>query len=76
MDTSKPFELATRAHAPKSPNLFGKVHIVRHPAEALDKVPESEYGGSPAAAGATSRARIPPCCRAERTSRSMARAIY
>jgi len=43
MDMWKPFGNAAVAHAPQAAILFDKFHIMRHLAEALDKVRKSEY---------------------------------
>jgi transposase len=43
MDMWKPFEKATREHAPQAAILYDKFHILRHLNEAMDKIRKSEY---------------------------------
>ncbi|MBM4350410.1 MAG: ISL3 family transposase [Deltaproteobacteria bacterium] len=43
MDMWKPFENATREHAPQTAILYDKFHILRHLNEAMDKIRKSEY---------------------------------
>lgn len=43
MDMWKPFENATREHAPHTAILYDKFHILRHLNEAMDKIRKSEY---------------------------------
>ena len=43
MDMWKPFENATREHAPQAAILYDKFHVLRHLNEAMDKIRKSEY---------------------------------
>ena len=43
MDMWKPFEKATRKHAPRAAILYDKFHVIRHLNEAMDKIRKSEY---------------------------------
>jgi transposase len=43
MDMWKPFENATRQHAPQAAILYDKFHVLRHLNEAMDKIRKSEY---------------------------------
>lgn len=43
MDMWKPFRNATLKHAPQAAILFDKFHVMRHLADALDKVRKAEY---------------------------------
>src|SRR5450759_4450938 len=44
MDMWKPFRTSTHMHAPHAATLFDKFHILRHLADALDKIRKAEYG--------------------------------
>ena len=44
MDMWKAFEKSTRNHVPQGAILFDKFHVMRHLAEALDRVRKMEYG--------------------------------
>src|SRR4030042_4086697 len=43
MDMWKPFENATRKHAPKAAILYNKFHVLRQLNEAMNKIRKSEY---------------------------------
>jgi len=43
MDMWKPFENATREHAPQAAILYDKFHVLRQLNEAMDKIRKSEY---------------------------------
>ena len=43
MDMWKPFEKATREHAPQAAILYDKFHVLRHLNDAMDKIRKSEY---------------------------------
>ena len=75
MDMWKPFRLATTAHAPQVAILFDKFTSCGISVKLWIRFARANMDDLRAATGATSRARNTHCCRARRTSHSMARAL-
>ena len=73
MDMWKPFRMATQAHVPQAAFCSTSSMSCAISARLWIRCARASTRGSPAATGATSRARNTRCCRAGRTSRSTAR---